>query len=337
MKPSTREALQGFIARQTEAQTVEFSELKLLSGGAIQENWLALAQVTGGPFAGLLELVIRADAPTGVSVSHGRAQEFALLKAAFAAGVSVPEPLWLCTDVAVIGRPFFAMRRVDGQAAGHLLVKDQKLGGDRVALARRLGAELARIHSIRPPRTDLDFLPLYEEASALHSIKRLRAILDQQPSSHPALEWGLRWLERHAPARTALVLSHRDYRTGNYMVDEQGLTAILDWEFAGWSDRLEDIGWFCARCWRFGKDQLEAGGIGQREDFYAGYESVSDQPIERDQVAYWEIMAHMNWAAIALQQAQRHLCGEEDSLLLALTGHMLPELEYTILQMTEND
>jgi aminoglycoside phosphotransferase (APT) family kinase protein len=121
------------------------------------------------------------------------------------------------------------------------------------------------------------------------------------------------------------------------MVDEQGLTAILDWEFAGWSDRLEDIGWFCARCWRFGKDQLEAGGIGQREDFYAGYESVSDQPIERDQVAYWEIMAHMNWAAIALQQAQRHLCGEEDSLLLALTGHMLPELEYTILQMTEND
>ncbi|MNY26375.1 Phosphotransferase enzyme family protein [compost metagenome] len=119
------------------------------------------------------------------------------------------------------------------------------------------------------------------------------------------------------------------------MVDGNGLTAILDWEFAGWSDPLEDLGWFCARCWRFGADALEAGGIGQREDFYQGYESVSGRPIDRAQVAYWEVMAHMNWAIIAIQQAERHLSGEEDSLLLALTGHIVPELEYEILRMTE--
>lgn len=335
MSDSLRNALAAYVAEQVKAEAVEFSDFRLLSGGAIQENWLAVASVSSGVCAGTLELVIRADSPSGVSVSHGRAQEFALLKAAFAAGVTVPEPLWLCSDTQVIGRPFFVMRKVAGLAAGHALVKDTRLGGDRAALTERLGAELARIHSIRPPRADLDFLPRVEGSPALQAIERHRAFLDHHHSAHPALEWGLRWLQRHAPPSNEIVLAHRDFRTGNYMVDEHGLSAILDWEFAGWSDPLEDIGWFCARCWRFTAPHLEAGGIGARSDFYRGYESVSGRTIDARQVHYWEVMAHVNWAIIALQQAQRHLSGEEHSLLLALTGHSVPELEYEILRMTE--
>jgi aminoglycoside phosphotransferase (APT) family kinase protein len=335
MSDSLRSPLEAYVAEQAGAEAVTFGDLRLLSGGAIQENWLAIATISGGAFAGTLELVIRADSPSGVSVSHGRAQEFALLKAAFAAGVTVPEPLWLCSDVQVIGRPFFVMRKVGGLAAGHAVVKDTSLGGDRAALTFRLGVELARIHSIRPPRADLDFLPTYDQSPALQAIERYRAFLDQHHSAHPVLEWGLRWLERHAPPRGEMVLAHRDFRTGNYMVDTHGLTAILDWEFAGWSDPLEDIGWFCAKCWRFGAPQLEAGGIGARSDFYRGYESVSGRAINAEHVHYWEVMAHLNWAIIAIQQAQRHVSGEESSLLLALTGHIVPELEYEILCMTE--
>src|SRR3990167_1299661 len=353
MSDSLRSALEVYIAQRAKAEAVTFSEFRLLSGGAIQENWLAIAKVAGGPYAGTLELVIRADSPSGVSASHGRVQEFALLKAAFAAGVTVPEPLWLCSDAQVIGRPFFVMRKVGGLAAGHAVVKDTSLGGDRAALTFRLGVELARIPSIRPPRADLDFLPSYDQGPALQAIERYRAFLDRHHSAHPALEWGLRWLERHAPSRGDIVLAHSDFRTGNYMVDAHGLTAILDWEFAGWSDPLEDIGWFFAKCWRFGAPHLEAaacfcprggpsgpphweaGGIGARSDFYRGYESVSGRAIDAGHVHYWEVMAHLNWAIIAIQQAQRHVSGEESSLLLALTGHIVPELEYEILCMTE--
>jgi aminoglycoside phosphotransferase (APT) family kinase protein len=247
----------------------------------------------------------------------------------------VPEPLWLCEDREVIGRPFFVMRRVAGTAAGHLLVKDGRDDADRKRLAERLGMELARIHTIRPPRPDLAFLTQHDEAPALHAIGRFRRYLDAHHTPHPALEWGLRWLERNAPPRGAPVLCHRDFRTGNYMVDENGLTGILDWEFAGWGDPLEDIGWFCAKCWRFGAEDREAGGIGSREDFYRGYERVAGKPVDRAAVPYWEVMAHMNWAVIAIQQAERHVSGEEFSLLLALTGHIVPELEYEILTMTE--
>lgn len=335
MNDAQRAALERFVARAAVADRVTITEAALLSGGAIQQNWRLRARVEGGHHAGDALWVLRTDAPSAVSASHGRAQEFALLSAAARAGVSVPQPLWLCEDRAVIGRPFFVMRCVDGAAAGHVLTRDTGLVTDRAQLAQRLGHELALIHSIRPPQVDLDFLPACDEAPALQSIARLRRDLDALPTAHPALEWGLRWLERQAPPRGDIVLCHGDFRTGNYLVDARGVTGILDWEFAGWGDPLLDIGWFCARCWRFGADTREAGGIGEREDFYRGYEGTRGRPLDRAQVRYWEVMAHVRWAVIALAQAQRHAGGEETSLLLALTGRIVPELEYEVLTMTE--
>jgi aminoglycoside phosphotransferase (APT) family kinase protein len=337
MDNSQRQTIEEFVAQACGAEKVCIEQMKLLSGGAVQENWLLDLRIEGGPHQGLIEAVLRCDSPTaGVAISHGRAQEFALLSAVFNAGVTVPQPLWLCEDLSVFGRPFFIMRRIRGTAAGHVLVKTDAVA-DRHELARRLGQELARIHSVRPPRLDLAFMPLYEEAPALRSVHAYRDFLDRHHTPYPALEWGLRWLERNAPPRDFLTLTHGDFRTGNYMVDESGLTGILDWEFAGWGDPLEDLGWFCAKCWRFGQSDMEAGGIGLREHFYAGYESESGREVDHAQIQYWEVMAHMKWAIIAIQQAERHCSGEENSLLLALTGHIVPELEWEILNLTEHN
>ena len=48
-------------------------------------------------------------------------------------------------------------------------------------------------------------------------------------------------------------------------------------------------------------------------------------------------MAHVRWAVVAIEQAQRFCSGQENSLLLALTGHIVPELEWEILNMTEHN
>jgi aminoglycoside phosphotransferase (APT) family kinase protein len=106
---------------------------------------------------------------------------------------------------------------------------------------------------------------------------------------------------------------------------------VLDWEFAGFGDPLEDLGWMLAKYWRFGAYELEAGGIGSREAFLAGYEAESGQPVDRAAVPYWEVMATVRWAVIALMQAARHYQGHESSLELALTAHVLPVLELDLL------
>jgi aminoglycoside phosphotransferase (APT) family kinase protein len=295
----------------------------LLSGGAIQQNWAL--DISGGR-----AWVLRTDNAATLAVSHGRAQEYALLRAAHAAGVTVPEPLFLCEDAHVLGAPFFVMRRVAGTAAAHRVVRSDTLGGGRAACVRALGRELARIHSIAPPRADLGFLGDPPADPCVAFIAGQRAALDRQRHPRPALEWGLRHLERTAPPPVPPVLVHNDFRTGNIMLDEAGVTAVLDWEFAVWSDPHADLGWLCAKCWRFGHDAQEAGGIGPRAALYEGYGAVDDA-----RVRWWELAAHIRWASIAVDQAERHISGVERSLELALTGHMVPGLEWEILRMVE--
>jgi aminoglycoside phosphotransferase (APT) family kinase protein len=119
------------------------------------------------------------------------------------------------------------------------------------------------------------------------------------------------------------------------MVSARGVAAVLDWEFAGWGDPHQDLGWFCAKCWRFGNTAQEAGGIGPREAFYAGYEAEAGVRVDRARMPWWELAATLRWAVIAADQAARHLSGRERSLELALTGHIVPELEWDAIAMAE--
>ena len=328
--------LGAFLAEVSGCDSLEITALKKLSGGAVQENYALDALFSGGTLSGRHELVLRTDAPSGVAASRSRADEFAVLKVAWEAGLTVPEPLWACADDSRIGRAFYVMRRLPGDARGHKLVRDQELDAIRESLVERLGEELARLHSIEPPHPELAGLPQPPLSPAHFRVQEYRGYLDKLPDPQPTLEWGLRWLERKAPASDDVVLCHCDYRTGNYLVEGGELSGILDWEFASWSDPLEDIAWFCARCWRFGQWHKEAGGMGSREAFYRGYERISGKSINRELIPYWEVMATVRWAIIALQQGHRHTSGEQTSLELALTGRMVPEMELDILMQIEN-
>jgi aminoglycoside phosphotransferase (APT) family kinase protein len=327
--------LARFLAAASGAAAVEIVAMEPLAGGAIQENWGIDARFEGGALAGRQRLVLRAAAATGVPSSLSRLEEFAVMKAAFAAGVTVPEPFFACADGAVFGKPFFVMRRAPGSAAAHRITRDAALDPALPAIAERLGRELARIHGIRPPRPDLAFLPSPEDAQPARQIAGFRTYLDRHPNPRPALEWGIRWLETHAPAPSDPVLCHRDFRTGNYLLDGAELTAILDWEFAGWSDPHEDIGWFCSKGWRFARLDREAGGIADRTPFYRAYEAESGRRVEPDRVFFWEVLASVRWAVIALQQSDRHMLAGERNLDLALTGRRAGECELELLMLLD--
>ncbi len=210
---------------------------------------------------------------------------------------------------------------------------DEALGGEHERLAERIGEELARLQTITPASGKLAFLRPPPEGAARHIIANLRDYLDSLAGPHPAIEWGLRWLELNAPAPGDLVLTHGDFRTGNYLVDNTGLTAILDWELAGWGDPMEDLGWFFMKFWRLDETEKIAGGIGSKGSLFRGYERVSGRKVDSDDLIYWEIMANVRWAAISIQQAARHLSGQDRSLELCLTGCRTVEMEYESLRL----
>jgi aminoglycoside phosphotransferase (APT) family kinase protein len=308
---------------------VSIEGMELLSGGAIQQNWALDVSRGGAPE----RWVLRTDNAAVLAASLPRTTEFALLRAAFGAGVTVPEPLFCCEDREVAGAPFFVMRRAEGMARGHVLVRQAAAAGGDPGLAAALGRELARIHSIRPPRGDLAMLPAPPDDPARDFVAKQRAALDAAGTPRPALEWGLRHLERSPPPPGDVVLNHNDFRTGNYMVHEGRVSAVLDWEFAAWGDPHADLGWVCAPCWRFGGAH-EVGGVGPRPALYEAYEETSGRRVDQGRVRWWELAATVRWAVIAAAQAERHLSGREDNLELALTGHIVPELEMDVLRMT---
>ncbi len=324
------EALAEFIRARAGADSVAIANEKRLTGGAIQENRALDVDIAGGPHAGPHALVLRTEARASVPLSQPVAHQFAYLELAGSVGMTVPEPLWQSDDPGIVGTPFYLMRRVPGEALGNRVVRQ----GPNPALAERLGRELARLHTIVPSHEAPVFLGAPPDDPAAESIALYRRFLDAEPMPHPAIEWGLRWLETHPVAPGEIVLCHHDFRTGNYMVEDGQLTGVLDWEFAGWSDPMEDVAWFCAKCWRFGANGLEAGGIAGRTPFYAGYEAGSGRRIDPVKIRFYEVMAHIRWAVIALHQCGRYLSGAEPDLELALIGRRLPELEYEILALT---
>src|SRR5947207_10548577 len=328
-------ALSRFLTGASGAEKVEVTACELLAGGAIQENWGLDVFFSDGRLAGPQRLVLRTNAASGIPSSLARLDEFAVLQAAFAAGVTVPEPLFACADPGVIGKPFFVMRRLAGTAQGRQITTDPALEPVLPQIAYRLGEELARLQTIRPPRPDLAFLDRGEENGPAAQIAGFRAYLDLHPNPRPVLEWAIRWLETYIPPPLGPVLCHRDFRTGNYMLDGTELTGILDWEFAGWGDPDEDIGWFCCKGWRFARLDREAGGIAERARFYAGYESAAGRRLDPDRIRFWEIFANVRWAIIALQQSDRYLLGGARDLSTAIIGRRAGECELELLRLLD--
>ena len=335
MKGEAQAALVRFLATASGAKHVEIAGMTLLEGGAIQQNWGIDATFSGGVLDGEQSLVVRTDSPTGVPASLSRIEEFTVLQAVHAARARVAEPLLSCGDAAVLGAPFFVMRRLPGHAIGRIVTRDPTLEPHLPKLAARLGQELARIQRVRPPHRGLDFLP--PDQGPHGQIAGFRAYLDRHPTPRPVLEWAMSWAETHAPGPLPTVLCHRDFRTGNYLLDGAELSGILDWEFAGWGDPDEDIGWFCCKGWRFGRLDREAGGIAAREDFYRGYEAESGRRVDPERVRFWEIMANIRWAIIAMQQSDRFILGGEQSLARAITARRATECDFELLWLLDPD
>src|SRR6185436_8737904 len=92
-------------------------------------------------------LILRRD-PGKTSVGSDRGLEFRVLRAAHAAGVPVPEVLWLGEDPAVLDGRFFVMERIEGEALARRLLREATYAEARRVMTGQLGAILAKIHAV---------------------------------------------------------------------------------------------------------------------------------------------------------------------------------------------
>jgi aminoglycoside phosphotransferase (APT) family kinase protein len=312
MREAFRKALSELLGRE-----VDVSEPALLAGGASKEAWAVDAD-------GERLLVRRAAATVMHHHTLSLAQEFAVLEAAYEAGVKVPRPYGYVADLA--GREAFAMERLEGETIGRRIVQKDELAAARRLLPVQLAEELAKIHAI--PAERLPFLP---EAR----LERMVEELDEVDEPHPAIELGLWWLRENPPPRRPVVVNHGDFRIGNVVVGPEGLVGVLDWEFVHLDDPVRDLAFSMVRAWRFGVPEKRLGGIADVEPFVERYNELTGFEVRPEELDYWEVAGNVAWAIGTLTQAQRHLSGRDRSVELATLGRLSAEVEYEICRLLE--
>ena len=215
------------------------------------------------------------------------------------------------------------VERLTGESIPRRILRDDEFAKARKNLTAQCARSLAAIHRIDSSRV--------RRLAHKDPFENPTVILDTLGEPRPSLELGIRWLARHREAPHESTLVHGDFRMGNFLVDENGLTGVLDWELAHRGDPAEDIGWLCARAWRFGGSH-RVGGFGELQDFLDAYKEAGGIEVSVDSVRWWEVYATIKWATICALQASAHLSGSVRSIELAAIGRRICENEWDLFR-----
>ncbi|MFI6503124.1 phosphotransferase family protein [Nonomuraea typhae] len=304
-----------------------------LPGGASRETW-SLDVITP---AGDRGLILRLDSPGAAlkAGGGGLAVEAALMRAAAGAGVPVPE-IAAAGESGGDGRPradmpgdgggvpYILMARVDGETIPRKILRDDAYREARPLLAAQCGRVLAAVH-----RMPVGAVAAQESGDPL---RQWRDVLDLTGQPHPVFELAFRRLERTRPEAGRRTVVHGDFRNGNLIVGPEGIRAVLDWELAHAGDPIEDLGWLCAKAWRFG-EKAPVGGFGEYDDLVGAYEEASGVRVDRAALRWWEAFGVLKWGVICVMQTMRHLAGGARSVELAAIGRRVCETEWDLLEL----
>lgn len=283
-------------------------ELRPLAGGSSRDLWLVES--------GERRWVLRRD-PIGEDARTSRAAEFAVQRAAHDAGVPVPRPI----THGDFGTPGMLMDYVEGEAIPRRVLRSASS-----AVVGQLGAALRALRDANAAA-----LGAAPDDPCTVAIEVVRAELDGAGDALPALELGLRWLTLQRPPPAAAGIVHGDLRLGNFIVGEDGLRAIIDWEFWHLGDPVEDLAWLCARPWRFGADGKPAAGLGSVEELLEGFGA----PIDPLRLRWWDVFSQAKWGAYCARQAALRRDGAHNSLERTVLARRVAEAEWDMLELID--
>ncbi|MGP9811747.1 phosphotransferase family protein [Rhodopseudomonas sp. NSM] len=297
-----------------------------LSGGASQETWSFVIERPDGDVAAILR-----RSPPGYGSVSGRAAgldaEAELMRLAYDAGVPSPRVLHVLTERDGLGDGFL-MQKVEGETIPRKILRDELFAAARPKLARQIGTILAGLHGI-----DSAALPGLRTISSTQEIGLLRDDYRAYDWPRPVFELALRWLADHDPGVSKqITLVHGDFRHGNLIVGPDGVRAVLDWELAHLGDPMEDLGWICVNSWRFGEIDRPVGGLGSREEMFAGYEAAGGH-VDAARVKFWEVMGTLRWGIMCCGMMQRFRQGPDHSMERAMIGRRSSETEIDLLRL----
>lgn len=296
--------------------------LTRLTGGATMESW----RFEAGGEAFVLRRAPSLEFMEGRPYGHDT--EAAVIRAAFAAGVTAPEVVTVLEDSDGLGSGFI-MRALPGTPDPRQILPMENPG----QILAEAGRDLARIHSLG--REDVpEEVPVMDYRAA---IADLRQQFEEAGGDRPIIALGLKWMEDNCPDPCEPVLNHGDFRLGNILAEDSHLTGVLDWELAHFGDPQEDLAFGCMAVWRFARYDRPALGLGSLEDYFSAYEAESGRTVDRERFRYWLIHRTVWWALGCLRNARIWRSGDDRMLERVVISRRTSEQELDLLMLLEEE
>ena len=288
-------------------EPAEIENARWLSGGASKLQMIFDLKgnaANGLPVGETVPLVLRMEPAASVTESSRR-REFEILNAV-QGRIPAPRPYWVDADARHLPYPAMIYSFATGSAKPtHDAAKVTGLGQNygpalRAKLAPHFVDLLATLHAVDPTEV-ASHLPSFDgaavgsNASVIRQVNAMRRLWEEDRiEEEPVMDMVYRWLVAHAPVLDRVSIVHGDYRSGNFLFDEESgaITAWLDWEGAALGDRHQDLTYAAMPTFQHvaeDGDAVLASGMMTEAELYAAYGAASGMPVDPERIRYFRL------------------------------------------------
>lgn len=322
---TSQQILSYLESRFPDAKNLALTDLQQMDVGWSHETFLFDLQLEEAGEKRTLPLCLRRDPGNALLRDFSDlGEQFRVLECLAPTDLPSPKPYWYETDTEILGAPFLVMEKVPGTCPSPWGSSGQRFYAEaalRGVLPESFTDTLATLHNLDWRAAGLDFLGVPGPGNdfALVEIEKWRGLIeasDQEPD--PILADLIGWLISNAPTTERLTLVHGAYRTGNLLIHEDRISAVLDWELQVIGDPMYDVAYVLADLNREGSDLLSH--LVARDAFYQRYEEATGTTIDEEACQYYQMLYLMRGAAFWMSAAGLYASGRSDDIRLARTA-----------------
>jgi len=328
---SMTERIHDYLCTMLHSDDVVMTDVERIAVGWSHETWLFDATWTAEGTGHQRGFCLRRDPGNALLRDLSQlGEQYQVLRCLHGTAVPAPEPYAYEDDPAVLGAPFLVMEKVPGVCPSPWGREGRRFyqeAADRGVLPGDFTDTLVKLHTLDWRAAGLDFLGVPGPGTDFihREIAKWRHLIDQAVTDgrlDPVLIDVLGWLEANAPSTDRMVLVHGAYRTGNLLIHDDHVSAVLDWETPCIGDPMYDVAYMLSELNREGTDLLS--NLVDRDEFIQRYEAGTGLRIDFDVCDYYHVLYSMRSAAFWLSASDLFATGRNPDLRLARTAWSVP-------------
>ena len=326
----TQEQILGYLkTKLPDAENLALVDVNQIAVGWSHETWLFDLTGTIDGEVQRLGLCLRRD-PGNALLRHlsDLSQQYQVLQCLATTALQTPKVFWFESDPEILGAPFLVMEKVAGECPnpwGRDGREFYAAAAQRGRLPKSFTETLATLHTLDWRGAGLDFLGIPAPGTdfAEREIAKWQDLIDEtEHPPEPILTDLVCWLKANIPATDRLTLVHGAYRTGNLLIDNDEISAVLDWELQVLGDPMYDVAYVLSDLNREGTDLLS--NLVARDAFIRDYEAATGFEIDETACRYYNALYAMRSVAFWMSASDLYASGRSNDIRLARTAWSIP-------------